>query len=274
MRDPLTDLLGFDPLLSEEQWLAYCRDGYLKLGHVLDAAELSGLQQRIDEIMLGQAAVPYDRMLFQIDSESGNYGDAGPQTKGHKGARLDYRKIEQLEEDSLFLAYMRQPLFREICARTYGVHVPIACFRAMFMNKPARRGTLLPWHQDRWLNLDRDPLVTLWTALDPVSKANGCVQVIPGSHRFGIINTKHFSGFLAPEHVEHFCPEDRVVHLELEAGEVVLLHNWLLHRSDRNATDIPRRAFSVCYLDARTVSKSPEEFPRIFEAGPTQTVGV
>ena len=43
-----------------------------------------------------------------------------------------------------------------------------------------------------------------------------------------------------------------IVHLELKAGEVALLHNWLLHSSDVNKTSIARRAFSVCYLDART----------------------
>ena len=43
--------------------------------------------------------------------------------------------------------------------------------------------------------------------------------------------------------------------MEVEAGEAVLMHNWLLHASDVNRTDIPRRAFSVCYMDAETKSK-------------------
>jgi len=57
------------------------------------------LQQRIDEIMLGQAPLDYDRMLMQLDSTTGQYKDRGSQTKGHKGATLNYRKIQDLERD-------------------------------------------------------------------------------------------------------------------------------------------------------------------------------
>ena len=134
----------------------------------------------------------------------------------------------------------------------------------MFMNKPAQRGTLLPWHQDRWSSLDRDPLITVWTALDPATIKNGCVQVIPGSHHKGVINPSHGSAFVTEEQAAEHAPDEKAVYLELAAGEVVLLHNWLLHRSDVNRTDIPRRAFSVSYMDARTRDGGGGTFPRIF----------
>jgi ectoine hydroxylase-related dioxygenase (phytanoyl-CoA dioxygenase family) len=134
----------------------------------------------------------------------------------------------------------------------------------MFMNKPARKGTFLPWHQDRWRDLDRDPLITLWTALDPATTANGCVQIIPASHRLGLINPDHAYGFLTPQLAAKYCPPEKAVHLELGAGESVLLHNWLLHASDVNKTEIPRRAFSVCYMDAATKSAGGETFTRVF----------
>ena len=38
----------------------------------------------------------------------------------------------------------------------------------------------------------------------------------------------------------------------LKRGEVVVLHNWCLHRSETNFTDSPRRGFSVCYIDSAT----------------------
>lgn len=251
-------------LLTDDQWLQYTRDGYLKLGKLLDDAALRELQQRIDDIMLGKADVDYDRMLMQLDSDTGEYGDMKPMSKGHKGARLDYRKIEQLEYDPVFLKYIQQPIFNEICARTYGGHVPVAVFRSMFMNKPANKGTKLPWHQDRWTHLDRDPLITVWTALDPATIENGCVEVIPGSHKFGVMNPEHGSGFLTDGlAAEHCRPEDRV-YIELEPGEVVLLHNWLLHASDKNHSAQSRRALSVCYMDARTVTTRGEKFPVVF----------
>ncbi len=250
--------------ISETRWQQYERDGYLRLGRVLDDADPTALSGRIDQIMLGEAAIDYDRMLMQLDSSSGNYGEMPPQSKGHKGATLAYRKIQDLEMDPLFLAYMQRPLFRSICAHVYGEATPIASFRAMFMNKPAQRGTLLPWHQDRWSSLDRDPLITVWTALDAATIANGCVQVIPGSHHKGVINPSHSSAFVTEEQAAEHAPEEKAAHLELAAGEVVLLHNWLLHRSDVNRTDIPRRAFSVSFMDARTRDQGGGTFPRIF----------
>ena len=253
--------------LGESQWQQYERDGYLRLGKLLQKDELAALQRRIDDIMLGKADVTYDSMLMQLDSDSGRYEDAGGQTKGFKGATLGYRKIQDLEFDPFFLRFMQWPIFREICARVYGAETPIACFRAMFMNKPAKRGTFLPWHQDRWSYLDRDPLVTVWAALDPATIENGCVQIIPGSHKLGVINPAHGSGFLTEDQAREHCSRDKVEYLELEAGEVALLHNWLLHSSDVNKTDIPRRAFSVCYLDSRTRSKNGHTYSIVFGEG-------
>ncbi|MBI4220062.1 MAG: phytanoyl-CoA dioxygenase family protein [Chloroflexi bacterium] len=253
--------------ITDKQWAQYEREGYLKLGKLVSDSELKALQQRIDDIMLGKANVDYDRMMMQLDTDSGKYEDAPAQTRGFKGPTLNYRKIQELEFDPLFLAYMKRPVFKEICARVYGPDTPVAAFRAMFMNKPARKGTLLPWHQDRWLALDRDPLITVWTALDPATVANGCVQVIPGSHKLGILNPTHHSAFLTDEQAKQHAPKDKIVFLELKAGEVALLHNWLLHSSDKNNTDIPRRAFSVSYMDARTVSKNGEKFSVIFGRG-------
>jgi hypothetical protein len=258
--------MAIQKALTNEQWQSYQDKGYLRLGTTLGPGELSALQERIDAIMLGTATgIDYGRLLMQLDSTTGKYEDAGQQSLGHKGATLAYRKIQNLENDPLFLEYTESPLFKDICDRVYGSETPISCFRAMFMNKPANQGTWLPWHQDRWSSLDRDPLVTLWTALDPATRANGCVQIIEGSHKLGLINPEHPSGFVSDEQAAELLKTYPVEFLELEPGESVLLHNWLLHASDVNATDVSRRAFSVCYMDGNTVTKGGGKFPRLFE---------
>src|SRR5882672_6171186 len=68
------------------QWEQYERDGYLKLGKILSDDALLALQQRIDEIMLGKAALDYNRLMMQLDSPDGQYQNAGPQSRGWKGA--------------------------------------------------------------------------------------------------------------------------------------------------------------------------------------------
>ena len=251
-------------MITDAQWQSFEANGYLNLGRILSDDDVKTLQGRIDDIMLGRADVDYDRLLMQLDSETGEYKDAPEQTMGFKKASLAYRKIQNLEHDSVMGAYVNRSEFKEVCARAYGDDTPIACFRAMFMNKPVMQGTKLPWHQDAWTDLDRQPLITIWTALDPATKANGCVEAIPGSHRLGRLNPGHSSGFLTEEQAAKYCIPDKVVFLELEAGEVVLLHNWLLHSSDVNRTETSRRGFSVCYMDANTVSGSGEKFTPIF----------
>jgi ectoine hydroxylase-related dioxygenase (phytanoyl-CoA dioxygenase family) len=202
--------------------------------------------------MLGEADVDYDRLMMQLDSLTGEPGDLGEQTLGFKGPSLAYRKIEGLEIDRVFRSWVQHPAAEEICRHVYGESVPVAAFRSMFMNKPAEAGTRLAWHQDRWAWLDRDPLVTLYTALDAATEVNGCVRLIVGSHH-SLVNPWDDSAFLEEAHYELHCQSEREIALELEPGEVVLLHNWLIHCSGVNRSNAPRRAFSVCYMDARTV---------------------
>lgn len=252
--------------ISDELWNEYQEKGYIKIGRI-DNSQLRKLQDRIDAIMLGKADIDYENLLMQLDSDSGNYEDVGEQSKGFKSSTLNYRKIQNLEMDPVFREYLNHPLFAHISARVYGEGTPIALFRAMFMNKPANKGTFLPWHQDRWTSLDKDPQITLWTAMDPATIENGCVQVIPGSHRHGLINPTHPSGFLSKAQSEAICTPDRIVYLELEPGEVALLHNYLLHASDVNRSSQSRRAFSVCYMEADTLQKGePDKFPLAFQS--------
>lgn len=250
--------------LTDSQWRDFEKDGYLNLGRVLDDAELAGLRERIDDIMLGKCR--YEGMYFQLDSSTGNYGDIGGGGEW-AGATLDYRKIQDLEMDDRFLAYMQLPIYRAITQRIYGDDV--ALFRAMFMNKHARKGTVLPYHQDagtQW-QLTRDPEITVWTALDPATVANGCMQVVPGTHRLGLLSERGHT--ITPEQEAEHCPDEKSVFLEAQAGEAILLHNLLLHRSGVNRSDIPRRAFSVCYMRADTGSTADPDrrFPKIFGEG-------
>lgn len=115
--------------------------------------------------------------------------------------------------------------------------------------------------------MDRDPLCFVWTALTPATRDNGAVQVVRGSHRHGILS--HRGHTLTPEQVARLIAPEDIVHMELAAGEAVLVHNWLIHQSGRNTTSSPRRGFSANYIDARTRVLSPK--PPL--AGPIGTAG-
>jgi hypothetical protein len=238
--------------ITAAQWQAFDEQGYVRLGKPGGEGMIDAMRRRIDEIMLGDADLDYDRMLMQLDSSDGSYDAAGVQTRGHKGRTLAYRKIQLLERDPVFLAYMQLPVFAEAARRFYGDR-PVAAFRAMFMNKPAGRGSVLPLHQDRWRALDRDPRLTIYTALDAANEDNGCVEIIPGTQHT-LLNPDHANGFLTPEMAREYDDDPRRQPLILEAGEAVLMHPWMLHASGVNRTDRPRRAFSVTLMDAETMS--------------------
>ena len=62
-------------MLTGEQLAQYEREGFVRLGQVMSDAELAGLQERINQLMMGE--VTYPGMFFQLDSETGAYGDLG-----------------------------------------------------------------------------------------------------------------------------------------------------------------------------------------------------
>ena len=248
---------------TDEQHAHFIEHGYVRLGKVLDEAGLAELQRRIDEIMLGEFSYP--EMDFQLDGDDADYAKMPAVTPGHKGVTLQYRKIMGLERDPVFLGYMQHPFFRQFTRRYIGEDVSI--FRAMFMNKPAEQGTVLPWHQDVGVGwgVDNNPTMTVWTALDVATVENGCMQVVPGSHKHGVITEGHFP---SAEQLAEYAPPGSEIDLEAEAGEAILLNNLLLHRSGVNSTGQARRAFSIAYMDGASRSvRTGEGYPMIFGDG-------
>jgi hypothetical protein len=240
----------------------FMEQGFLRLGNVAPADQFHALQQRIDDIMLGR--VEYDNMRFQFhDPSSGQLR----RTRGNTERSIAYRRIDDLEQDPVFLAYIQHPLYRQLTRRYIGEDVSV--FRSMFMNKPAghntvEHGTHIGWHQDvgKGWGIDTNPFVTVWIALDDATVANGCMQIVPGSHRHGIINEDHFP---SAEDQARYIKEEDIRDLEAQVGEVILLHNLMLHRSGVNPSPQRRRAFSVTYMDAATRTlDTGMSFPVVF----------
>ncbi len=249
-------------LLGEDQWRDYANRGYVRLGRVLGERELAALRQRIDAITLGEVRLP--SLAPQFDT-GGAFDEPPDPVASLVKPSLACRTVQGLEGDPLFLSLLRGNLFREICRRHYGAHASASVFRAMVVNRPAGQGMHIPWHQDGgdvW-GLDRDPLVTIWVALDPATRETGCLQVIPGTHRLGLLSRTRST--LSAEIARSRCPEEAIVHLEIEAGEALLLHSWVVRRSGVNETDSPHRAFTACYMDGRTLSTlTGDRFPIVF----------
>lgn len=254
-------------MVTEADWQQFAQDGYLHLGQVLAPEALEALRQRADALALGEVYNPAVQM--QLDT-GGAYEELPGAVERFEEGTLRYRKIQGLEHDPLYARLIEQPVFQTICAGMYGAHAAVSIFRAMVMNKPAGHGTLLPWHQDGgavW-QLDRDPLVTIWVALDDANTANGCMDAIRGSHRLGLLSTQ--GSTLTEDAVRAHCRPELTVPLEVKAGHALLMHNWLIHRSGLNTSPTPRRAFTMCCMDARTRNLlTGAQFPVVYGSQPS-----
>lgn len=246
-----------DNEISAVEWRELEDVGYVRLGMVLPNTQIDRLCKRIDEIMLGN--VHYDGMSMQLCPSAQGTKQVKGFTAGHKGSSLKYRKIQELEMDPLFLKYIQHPLFRDITRMKIGEKVGV--FRAMFFNKPSNGGVPLVWHQDgREWDLSIREEITVYTALDPQTRENGCLTVIPYSHRECPIHTVR-----KEEDIQKYAPENKRVYMEMDKGEVILLKTKLLHSSLVNTTDRPRRAFSIAFIHGDAYcTTSGERYPLAF----------
>ena len=172
------------------------------------------------------------------------------------------RKIEKLELDPLFRELVNHPTIARIANRVIGPEVVI--YRALIMSKLAQGGTKLPWHQDggKFWGIDREPNLQVWTALDDAPIESGCVEVFPKSHLRGLVTP--LGGVVPDNHVADRTPETSALPVPAKAGESILIHNHCWHRSGTNTTGKPRRAFTVCYMDAATRCTRKKRAPRVF----------
>lgn len=238
----------------------YEAQGYARLGRVLDDAGLAQLRERADELMLGK--VVYPGLFFQPDATTGKYEDA-PLGLGWQGPSLDYRKLEKLELDPLFFAWLSNPLFERLARARIGGSVSL--YRAIIFNKGPAGGSDIPWHQDggKLWGIDKDPQLQIWTALDDAPEGGGCLEVVPGSHRSGLATPL---GGVVPRELAVGVSS---VALPCRAGEAVLVHPMVWHRSGRGVVGARRRGFSACFLDGKTrcVRKkgAPRKFVEVFK---------
>jgi phytanoyl-CoA hydroxylase len=114
--------------------------------------------------------------------------------------------------------------------------------------KSPKIGSPVDWHQDFAYNPHTNTdLMTCLIYLDDADKSNGCLKVIPGSHKNGLCDHyvgNYFRGKVLPENLP--C-ENPIINLEAPAGSVIFLHCLTLHRSDANLSNQARRAFLPSY---------------------------
>ncbi|MDX2226278.1 MAG: phytanoyl-CoA dioxygenase family protein [Verrucomicrobiae bacterium] len=156
--------------------------------------------------------------------------------------------------------YMRHPKICDVLSKITAAHMPywdgsVKCMQTMlFIKPPGFQGQA--WHQDEYYLPTRDrSLIGAWIALDDATIENGCLWVIPQSHRSGVLHDMKPHG--NPDEFdstpEAFGFDDReAIPVEVKAGTVVFFNGYLLHRSKKNRSDIYRRVLVSHYMNAQS----------------------
>lgn len=107
----------------------------------------------------------------------------------------------------------------------------------------------VPFHQDFMAREGESDKIIAWIPMYDVDETNGCLKAIPGSHREGSLSWHTVDG---ETHHDRLDPdqfdEEEAVYLEMNAGDVLLFHQNVVHGSDPiTQSDDPRYAYRVVY---------------------------
>ncbi len=218
---------------TEEKKLSFEQDGYLIVKKFLSASEVDKLYQ------VATSDENLQKHAFDLNDQ------AGKKTK----LTLWYTP----GNDPYGLLTKSNRMVNAANAMLQGDSA-VCHFHSKLMQKEPRVGGAWEWHQDYgyWYKnefLLPDQMLSIMVAITDASKANGCLQVIKGSHKMGRIE-HGFAGEQvgASEHyVDLALKTMPLVYVEINAGDALIFHSNLLHRSEANTSDKPRWSLISVY---------------------------
>lgn len=151
--------------------------------------------------------------------------------------------------------YLGPPVMADVLSRIVSPNVK--CMQSMlFIKASGKPGQA--WHQDEYYIPTRDRSLTGgWIALDDAHVRNGCLWVIPGSHKRGILWPQHTHADrrfdCAGESWSFPYKDSDAVPVEVPAGSIVFFNGYLLHRSLPNESDGYRRVLVNHYMSAESL---------------------
>jgi ectoine hydroxylase-related dioxygenase (phytanoyl-CoA dioxygenase family) len=212
----------------------YAREGFVRLGRILDAAEIEELHGALERAL-------------GADPDRSSYG---------------------ILRHNL---WRRSPEFAAALPRLARAAVtlagsPLTLFQDNLVWKPPGTGDRIEWHQDfAYWPLDEPHGVTVWLALDAVDAENGALRYLPGTHLLGERRATSFVAGVGTEGAATLEPldagrrEDEAVAVALDAGEALAHHPLVWHMSPGNPSLRERRGWSLTFVG--DVRWRPEHAP-------------
>jgi len=129
----------------------------------------------------------------------------------------------------------------------------ILAWNTVWFVKPPGDPTYISWHQDgAYWGLQPMEVLTAWVALGPANPANGCMRVLPGTHRGPALKQRDTfdpdNALSRGQEIEVAVDESQAVDLALEPGQMSLHHLWIVHGSIANRSAVPRVGLAIRYV--------------------------
>ncbi len=223
-------------MLTDAQREAYNTDGYLVVSGLFAQAEVDRYVQHFMDLR-HQGEWPGDT--------------AGVDIGGDDPIKRYPRMIHMHRWDDLSLRWLIDPRLRACLAGLLG-RDPYAVQTMLYFKPAGARGQAL--HQDNfYLRAQPGTCMAAWMALDACDEDNGCMQVVPGSHRWPLLCTEKadttisFTDITVP-----LPPGTEVRAVPMQPGDVLFFNGSLIHGSYPNTTrDRFRRALIGHYIEGQ-----------------------
>lgn len=212
---------------------AFERDGYVVLNGVFSDSEVTAMKQEIDRVLGLNGSDPLPGLnpaeLESFQNHGVFVGLAAHSKEFHEAAK--------------------QPEIVNALRQIIGDRIIFLSDKVVRKNATTEFAS--PWHQD-WPYWKGSHKFSVWIALDPATRDNGCLKIVPGSHRLGELThdgeTNDGLGF-ANRLEDSRIDENDVIPVELDAGSVVVFHDLLFHASYPNTSGKSRYALISTYMD-------------------------
>lgn len=250
--------------LSSDQLEFYNKNGYLVLPNVVDETTMTILKKQIELIIDNTPANKIGSVFatgFDQKKVKDEYFIASANNISIFVEDADHTKINKIGHalhwlDPVFREFTDQDIFQYICL-DIGITNPIIPQSMYIFKHPASGGDVAP-HQDSTF-LYTEPLSChgFWIPLVDVTTENGCLWVIPGSHKWNLVyrfkldgHKTYFDPPINDELTKDLWKDELYIPLEAAAGSIVLLHGSVVHKSGQNKSNLSRDVYTFHIVDA------------------------
>ena len=221
-------------LQQQDPKAAFERDGYVLLKGFFSIAEISEINQRIDNYIADiLPSLPIDAAFYEV--------------KDQPESIMRLQGMDQ--HDPFFKTLYADPRCIKLAQDLLEDHVRTR--NLQWFNKPPGLANHTPPHQDGYyFMIEPNVAITLWISQDHANESNGCVRYIPGSHRRGMRPHKRSNVLGFSQGIVNFSTDDQVIEQAIPTapGDVIAHHSLTIHRADPNLSSNPRRALGLVYF--------------------------